>query len=144
MQEMQVLSLGWEDPLVKEVATHSSILAWGIQWTGEPGGLQCMGPQRVRHNLATKWQQCTLPLNYNQLKSRSFRTWSMISTYKLFMEEQTSIKCSSQSLSQCKFTHSKCSIWKARLTSIECLFSFFKEVRGDFVLIDSEAISFCF
>ena len=45
--QMQVQSLGWEDPLEKEVATHSSILAWNIPWTEEPGGLQSMGLQRV-------------------------------------------------------------------------------------------------
>ena len=48
-QETRVLSLGWEDPLQKEVATHSSILAWKIFWTQEPGGLQSMGSQRVGH-----------------------------------------------------------------------------------------------
>ena len=42
--------LGWEDPLEKEMATHSSILAWKISWTEESGGLQSMGLQRVRHN----------------------------------------------------------------------------------------------
>jgi len=50
VQEMQVQSLGQEDPLKKGMATHSSILAWRIQWTGEAGGLQSMGWQRVRHN----------------------------------------------------------------------------------------------
>ena len=50
MQETQVQSLGWEDPLEKEMATHSSILAWRIPWTEEPGGLQSMGSQRVGHN----------------------------------------------------------------------------------------------
>ena len=45
-----VLSLGWEDPLEKEMATHSSILAWRIPWTQEPGGLQPIGSQRVRHD----------------------------------------------------------------------------------------------
>ena len=53
-QEVQVQSLGQEDPLGKEMATHSSILAWRIPWAEEPGGLQSMGSQRVRHNLATK------------------------------------------------------------------------------------------
>ena len=48
------LSLGWEDPLEKEMATHSSILAWGIPQTEEPGGLQPMESQRVGHNSATK------------------------------------------------------------------------------------------
>ena len=46
-QEMQVQSLGWEDPLEKETATHSSILAWEIPWTEEPSGLQSMGSHRV-------------------------------------------------------------------------------------------------
>ena len=48
MQETQVPSLGWEDPLEKEMATHSSILAWRIPWTEEPDRLQSMGSQRVR------------------------------------------------------------------------------------------------
>ena len=48
MQEMGVQSLGQEDPLEKEMATHSSILAWEIPWIEEPGGLQSMGSQRVR------------------------------------------------------------------------------------------------
>ena len=49
---MQVRSPGQEDPLEEEMATHSSILAWWIPWTEEPGGLQSMGSQRVRHNRA--------------------------------------------------------------------------------------------
>jgi len=56
VQETWVWSLGWEDPLEKEMATHSSILAWKISWTEEPGGLQSMGSQRVRHNWATNTQ----------------------------------------------------------------------------------------
>ena len=48
--ETRVLSLGQEDPLEKEMATHSHILAWRIPWTEEPGGLQFMGSQRVEHN----------------------------------------------------------------------------------------------
>ena len=50
MWETWVQSLGQEDPLEKAMATHSSILAWRIPWTEEPGGLQFMGSQRVRHN----------------------------------------------------------------------------------------------
>ena len=49
MQETWVQSLGWEDPLEEGMATHSSILAWRIPWTEEPGRLQSMGSQRVRH-----------------------------------------------------------------------------------------------
>ena len=56
-QETQVQSLGREDPLEKEMATHYSILAWRIPWTEEPGGLQSVGSQRVRHDLATQQQQ---------------------------------------------------------------------------------------
>ena len=50
MQETRVCSLGWEDPLEEEMATHSSILAWEIPWTKEPSKLQSMGLQRVRHD----------------------------------------------------------------------------------------------
>ena len=49
-QETWVGSLGWEDPLEKEVATHSGILVWRIPWTEGPGGLQFMGLQRVGHD----------------------------------------------------------------------------------------------
>ena len=50
MQETWVQSLGWEDPLEKEMATHSSILAWRIPWTEEAGRLQSLGSQRVGHD----------------------------------------------------------------------------------------------
>ena len=50
MQEILGHSLGWEEPLVKEMATHSSIFAWKIPWTEEPGGLQSLGLQRVRQD----------------------------------------------------------------------------------------------
>ena len=50
MQEAWVRSLGQEDPLEKEMATHSSVLAWKIPWTDEPGGLQSMGSQRAGYN----------------------------------------------------------------------------------------------
>ena len=50
IQETQIPSLGWEDPLEKGMATHSSILVWRIPRTEEPGGLQSVGSQRVRHD----------------------------------------------------------------------------------------------
>ena len=50
MQEIWIQSLGWEDPLEKGMAAHSSILAWRISWKEELGGLQSMGSQRVGHN----------------------------------------------------------------------------------------------
>ena len=66
MKETQVQSLGWENTLENKMAIHSSILAWKIMWTEEPGGLQSMGLQRVRHDLASKQQQqkCTKILRY--------------------------------------------------------------------------------
>ena len=50
MWETQIQSLGWEDPLEKEMATHSSTLAWQIPWTEKPGRLQSLGSQRVGHD----------------------------------------------------------------------------------------------
>ena len=57
MQETQVPSLGWDDPLGKETATHSSILALEIPRTKKPGRLQSIGAQRIGHDLATEQQQ---------------------------------------------------------------------------------------
>ena len=62
MQETWFLSLGWEDPLEKGIATHSSILAWKIPWTEEPGGLQFIRLQRVRQDRATN--TFTFSINY--------------------------------------------------------------------------------
>ena len=50
MQETQVQSLGWEDPLEKGMATYSSVLIWRVPWREEPGGLQSTGSQRVAHD----------------------------------------------------------------------------------------------
>ena len=63
MQETQVFSQGWEDPLEKRMATHSNILAWQIPWTGEPGGATVHGIARVGDNLATK------PTNQKKINS---------------------------------------------------------------------------
>ena len=57
VQETRVPSLDREDPLEEGLATRSSVLAWRIPWTEEPGGLQSVGPQRVRHACLTEWQQ---------------------------------------------------------------------------------------
>ena len=61
MQGMRVQSLHWEDPLEKEMATHSIILTWRIPWTEGPGGLQSMGLQRVRHASVAKQQKPPKP-----------------------------------------------------------------------------------
>ena len=59
-KETQVRFLSQEDPLEEGMTTHSSILAWEMPWTEEPGGLPSMGVTRVGHDLATKQQQCSL------------------------------------------------------------------------------------
>ena len=61
MQQIQVWSLGWEDPLGEGMATHLSILAWRIPWTEEPDGIQSMGSQRVGHD----WTTNTHIINWN-------------------------------------------------------------------------------
>ena len=77
MQETWVRSLvlgsipgqgSWEDPLKKEMTTHSSILAWRIPWTEEPDGLQSIGLQRVRHDRATKHTHTATTTHYNPLE----------------------------------------------------------------------------
>ena len=60
MRETQVRSLGWEDPLEKEMVTHSSILAWRIPWTEEPGRLQSIGSKRVGHDWVTSHSLCVV------------------------------------------------------------------------------------
>ena len=68
MQDTQVWSLSWEDPQEEEMATHSSILAWRIPWAEEPGGLQSMGLQRVRHNWVTNTHIHTQQTNWRTRK----------------------------------------------------------------------------
>ena len=75
MREAWVWSLGQEDPLEKAMATHSSTLAWKIPWMEEPGGLQSMGPQRVRHDWATS-SSFFLSARVSALcRSRGFQKW---------------------------------------------------------------------
>ena len=77
MQETWVQSLGWEDPLERIMATHSSTLAWKIPWTEEPGGLQSTGLQRVRHDwVANTTATITLDLEQClQLEDQETEVW---------------------------------------------------------------------
>ena len=85
-QETQVWSLGWEDPLEKETATHSNILAWEIPWTEEPGRLQSVGSQRNGHNWATEQTQ--------QLQTMHVSiTWELISNTNSQAAPQTNCIC---------------------------------------------------
>ena len=82
MQKTGVGSLGRKDPLEKEMATHCSILAWRISWTEEPGELQSMGSQRVRHNRATK--TFTLSLVWMDESGVIYSRWvCCLKTYEL-------------------------------------------------------------
>ena len=71
IQEMWVWSLGHEDPLEKEMATHSSVFAWEIPWTEEPGGLQSKGSQRVKHDWASMHATMTLNKDLKNIYTRS-------------------------------------------------------------------------
>ena len=62
MRETRVQSLGWEDPLEKEMSSHSNTVAWKIPWTEEPGRLQSMGSQRVGHDWATSLSRSSYPV----------------------------------------------------------------------------------
>ena len=76
MQETWDRSLGWEDPLEKEMATHSSSFAWRIPWMEEPGRLQSTGSQRVGHDWATwLYFTFTLLIEYSTFTASSFRIW---------------------------------------------------------------------
>ena len=88
MQETQVRSLGRKDPLEKGVATHSSILAWTIPWTEEPGGLQSVGSQRVEHDWGTNTtphhQLCLCTRSLSQ-KRLSGTPWTVVRRAPLSM-----------------------------------------------------------
>ena len=79
-QEMQFWSLGLEDPPEEELATHSSILAWKIPWTKEPGGLRPWGSRRVRHDLATKH-------THTRKTNKPVKKWAKNSDRHLFKED---------------------------------------------------------
>ena len=97
MQETWIGPLSWEDPLEKEMATHSSILDWKIPWTEEPGRLQPMRWQRVRHDLATAQQQSCDPGGLSLLFSRARGTWfshaSILSVKSIYFCPLTLARC---------------------------------------------------
>ena len=84
--KMQIWSLGWEDPLEKEMATHSSILSWEISWTEELGGLQSMSSQRVKlqlsmHAYTQKRQRCLLDWVLSATNFRQVSGWKTTQIY---------------------------------------------------------------
>ena len=76
VRQTQVQSVSWEDLLEKEIATHSSTLAWKIPWTGEPGRLQSMGSQRVGHDWVTSLS----------LGNKEFMIWATVSSRSCFAD----------------------------------------------------------
>ena len=97
MWETRVRSLGREDPLEKEMATHSSTLAWKIPWTEEPGRLQSMGLQRVGHNWATSLHFTSLPVVKPQsFHSRRHRINPWSGKLRFFMQCSTANKTNKQ------------------------------------------------
>ena len=89
VQETCIQSLGWEDPLEKRMATHSSIVAWIIPWTEEPGKLQSMGSQRIRHDWATN----TFTLNiFVQLLFNQIKEIYKEEIYKIVTESKDNFK----------------------------------------------------
>ena len=101
MQESWVWSLGWEDPLEKGMATHSSILAWRTPWTEEPGGLPPVRSQRVRHN----WETFT----FTSFHSSNIKWY----TYTLNKQSYLAIKNIQQFM--CSSTHLLIKNWKVYL-----------------------------
>ena len=89
MRESQVRSLGWEDPLEKEMATHSSILAWKMPWTEEPGRLQTIGLQRIRHDRATSLSLSILNRWYTTYVSHIVVVVQFLSRVLLFVTPWT-------------------------------------------------------
>ena len=75
MQETRVRSLGWEDPLEEGMATHSGLFAWEIPWAEEPGRLQSMGSQRVRHDWACKHTCVCVRV---RMRTRTHTSWVII------------------------------------------------------------------
>ena len=94
MQESWVQSLGWEDPLEEGMATHSSILVWRIPWTEEPGGIQSMGSQRIRHNRATKHS------TNNVLKSRAITLPTKVRIVKAMVFPIVMYRCDSWTITK--------------------------------------------
>ena len=86
MWKTWVQSLGWEDPLEKEMATHSSIITWRNTWTGEPGRLQTMGSQRVRHDWATNTFtiRFALEVDFSKNLLKLFCHWQSTSCFQCF------------------------------------------------------------
>ena len=128
IQETRVWSLGWEDPLEKGMTTHSSILAGKIPWTEEPGGLQSMGSQRVRHNWATILIHSGTHTQYLKVLISTYLSIFILKTYQA--PDPAAIGC-----------YMQCGLWPPLWPwplCMETLFTF-----SAFMLICFSHIQFC-
>ena len=89
-QETWVRSLGWEDPLEKEMATHSSMLAWKIPWTEEPGGLQSMASRRVWHKRACTHGYIPIP-QHHQISCKTCHSCFLYTSFPTPLRHSTMI-----------------------------------------------------
>ena len=120
MQDTRIRSLGWEDPLEKGIAIHSSILAWRIPWTEKSGGAQFMGLQRIRHDWMTNTHTHThmifIPVLYiYHVVSPISMTLNSTYTFRHKFRNHT------QSPDQNSLLHAKPSSWNFRLFSARIL-----------------------
>ena len=111
MQEMQVWSLNWEDPLKKGMTAHSSILAWRIPRTKKPGGPQSMGSQRVGHNWVTNTSTLIIK---NSWKNKLRYTLHSISSFTFKMQKKKRQKCNVNTLVKAKTSV----LWSVLLSQI--------------------------
>ena len=95
-------SLGWEDPLKEGMATHSSLLAWRIRWTEEPGGLQCIELQRVRHDWSDSMHSCIRDIYTMILWLRKVHGCECPSEWRRWLSTSSAILACFKSSCQCQ------------------------------------------
>ena len=120
MQETWVQSLGQKDPLEKGMAIHCSILAWRIPWTEEPGGLQFVGLQRVRHDWATF---TTTDFTYSEMHETFFNLTVFCVFFKICLFLAVlGLRCCVQALSSCSEwgLFSSCRVWASQCGGLSC------------------------
>ena len=127
MREIWIRSVGWEDPVDKEMATHSSTLAWKIPWAAEPGGLESMGSPRVWHNWATPLFHLASFLSHScfhfckRLAYISF----LLSSYVVYLYWFVEILCIIWILIHVVFTYVSIYVFSKSVTSLWTLFMVF-------------------
>ena len=124
VQEIQVWSLGWEDPLEKGIATHSNILAWRTPRTEEPGGWQSMGLQRVGHNWATNthmfFSEVSLQIFGPFLKIGFSYYWALSFVFLIQILHIHDLQTFSPESVACLHSRRSSSFWWSPITTLPC------------------------